>query len=307
MLRTMPGGRTSGLIVSAAVVAFGAMSATATAAQTLCIGDPSGSVSAPRADGTCKGTGAVAKTLAEQSEVDALKATVAALESQVSTLEATLSKVSYNPAGPNGQPTLVISGANLQIVDGTGSTAGTVNGRGNLFVGYNEFPTGGDPAQTGSHNLVVGSEHSFTSYGGLIAGWGNSLRGPWASVSGGTLNSADGNYSSVSGGLGSNAVGDSSSVSGGYENLAIGEFTSVSGGYFNAASGRYSSVSGGARNHSSGESSSVSGGRDNVAEGSYSSVSGGSENTASGEFSSILGGQGPFTLATNYATYPGLP
>ena len=49
-------------------------------------------------------------------------------------------------------------------------------------------------------NLVVGPEHSWTSYGGLIAGYNNTVTGAYSSVSGGYDNTASGGYSSVSGG-----------------------------------------------------------------------------------------------------------
>ncbi|MGH7288214.1 MAG: hypothetical protein ACREI8_09390, partial [Myxococcota bacterium] len=62
-------------------------------------------------------------------------------------------------------------GVNVQVVSGSGATEGLVNGLGNLIVGYNEdvaqntcIPRVGcvnPPAiRTGSHNLVIGAEHS---------------------------------------------------------------------------------------------------------------------------------------------------
>ncbi|MBW2314845.1 MAG: hypothetical protein JRH10_11695 [Deltaproteobacteria bacterium] len=57
---------------------------------------------------------------------------------------------------------------------------------GNLFIGYNELP--GDFECTdrlGSHNLVVGREHRYPSFGGLVAGFRNSVSGEEATVSGG--------------------------------------------------------------------------------------------------------------------------
>jgi len=56
---------------------------------------------------------------------------------------------------------MVISGANLFLRNGTGATA-SVNGLGNLIIGYNELrprdSSGNDPnVRTGSHNLVLGS------------------------------------------------------------------------------------------------------------------------------------------------------
>jgi hypothetical protein len=59
-------------------------------------------------------------------------------------------KLQYIDGGPNE---VVITGANLRIVNGQGSTE-TTNGLGNLIVGYNEprDETGSFDVRTGSHN-----------------------------------------------------------------------------------------------------------------------------------------------------------
>jgi hypothetical protein len=145
-----------------------------------------------------------------------------------------------------GVDEVIISGANLRIVNGLGETL-TKNGLGNLIVGYNESrtPFGGTDERTGSHNVVVGSLHNFIGSGGLVVGRTNDISGDFASVSGGLVNIASGFASSVSGGSGNDASNNSSSVSGGLQNTATGDFASVSGGDLNTASGRVSSVSGG--------------------------------------------------------------
>ena len=70
--------------------------------------------------------------------------------------------------------TVLISGANLQVVSGEGATDATVNGLGNVIVGYDEN-TSDD--KSGSHNLVVGYGHTYSSYGGFVAGQDNSITG----------------------------------------------------------------------------------------------------------------------------------
>ena len=149
------------------------------------------------------------------------------------------------PDGLGGtRQTLRISGLNVQIVNGSGTTDGPVDGLGNLIVGYNELRGVGDD-RTGSHNLIVGARQNVLSYGGLVAGGRNEVSGIFSSVSGGESNTASGAYSSVSGGQGNTASGLSSSVSGGQSNTARGINSSVSGGASNTASGSWSSVSGG--------------------------------------------------------------
>jgi hypothetical protein len=240
-----------------------------------------------------------------------------ALEARIAALETLLSHFSRN--GDD----ITISGANLHINNGTGSTDSAVNGKGNLIIGYNESREtfGEDDDRTGSHNLVIGAYQNYSSYGGLVAGFWNTISGSWASVSGGYHNEANGDYSSISGGDYNETAGLYSSVSGGYDNEAIKEDSSVSGGAHNTASGNASSVSGGAYNTASGNGSSVSGGGGlgtddgNTAFGNYSSilggynnlagdihelnhdiglgatVSGGKSNTARGDSSSVSGGE----------------
>jgi hypothetical protein len=194
---------------------------------------------------------------------------------------------------------MYITGANVNIRDGSGSTTGgpvlvhgtQVNptGLGNLIIGYNENPD--LQVHTGSHNLVIGWGHTYTSVGGLVAGAQNWILGAYSSVTGGFDNAAIGGYSSVSGGETNRANGESSSIIGGFSNRADGHYSSVSGGVTNDAISAFSSVSGGSRNTASGSAASVSGGSFNTASGFAASVSGGQGNTASGGAASVSGGE----------------
>lgn len=211
-----------------------------------------------------------------KSSLADLNARAAGLESQVAALNAKLASVSVVTV--DGQPTVRFSGVNVQVVSGSGETFGAVNGRGNLIVGYNE--NAGD-VRTGSHNLVVGWDHTYSSYGGFVAGENNTVSGPSASVSGGELNKA---------------AGSSSSVSGGFGNVASNSVASVSGGEFNTAAGGGSSVSGGSFNTASGVKSSVAGGDGNVAGGRSVSVAGGDAVTCSLGSQVFVCGEGLITL-----------
>ena len=193
-------------------------------------------------------------TYYSQAHVDALENRIAALEAKLLNLTVVADNVNGMPG-----PHLMITGANLHVRSGSGSTDGTVNGLGNLVVGYNEARPA-DSDKSGSHNLVVGSEHNFSSYGGLVVARRNEISAPWASVSGGGFSSARGNYCSVSGGYGNDASGQDTSISGGYYNTAYGAGASISGGSYNYASGPESSVSGGSGNYATGFGASVSGG-----------------------------------------------
>jgi hypothetical protein len=256
----------------------------------------------------------VADTVISATEVNenfqALVNAVTTLESQVATIQAnnallldpylTISSATINGlAGPH----VILHDANLHIQSGSGATDAAVNGLGNLLVGYNEAPI--SPSRGGSHNLIVGPQHNYPSYGGFMAGRYNTVSGIYSSVSGGEGNTASGGVSSVSGGYINNASSGWSSISGGADNTASGDYSSVSGGfgnganaplssisggYENAASGYAASVSGGFENTASNWYSSISGGRDNTADGGYSVVGGGWSNTASGMYSSVSGG-----------------
>jgi trimeric autotransporter adhesin len=180
------------------------------------------------------------------------------LEERVAALESKLRFVTRS--GRN----MFITGANLHIINGLGSTdcgpeeepiPDCPNGLGNLIVGYNELrPEGfGENIRTGSYNVVVGEWHNFSRFGGLVVGLTHTISGGFAVVSGGVLNTASANNAVVSGGVGNTASGVSSSVSGGRFNTASGGFAAVSGEDGNTASGDLAVVSGGRNRTAEGE------------------------------------------------------
>ena len=220
----------------------------------------------------------------------------------LATLNKILPHLNYVESGVGGKPTIQVSGANLQIVNGEGKT-NTTNGAGNLVIGYDqsreqaceevheECIPGIPGRQTGSHNLIVGSGQSFTSYGGIVAGLVGTITAPYASVTGGFQNEASGERASVSGGSTNRASALFASVSGGEAGTASGESAWVSGGFLNKAPGFDAAVSGGTQDTASGLFSSVSGGSKNTADGYWSSISGGEGNKATELWSSISGGE----------------
>lgn len=181
---------------------------------------------------------------------------IATLETQLSNLVALNDFLSLETV--NGQPTIRVTAANLQLVNGLGDTA-TRNGTGNLLIGYDEERNGApqcslgtDPNtgehvaneaecmtaggvwalshKSGSHYLIVGARHNYSRWGGIVVGDSNTSNFDFASVSGGRLNTASGLCSSVSGGQANIASDIGSSVSGGVVNTATGFGSSVSGG-----------------------------------------------------------------------------
>jgi hypothetical protein len=221
------------------------------------------------------------------------------LVTRVSQLEKLLAGVTRVQA--DGQPTLRIAGVNVQIVNGSGITHAP-NGVGNLIIGYSaqRHPVA---ARSGSHYLVLGDAHEWTSFGGILAGWDNTSTASGASVIGGQENTAAGELSTVLGGGGNTATGMFSVVVGGDTNTASGILSSVTGGAENVASGVSSSVSGGAKNTATYYQASAVGGHSNTASGTQSSILGGENNIASGSQSSILGGSNK-TVAGALACHP---
>ncbi len=173
-----------------------------------------------------------------KTEVDAL---INSLKTRVTQLETLLAGVTRSGTE------ITFSGVNVQIVSGSGSTGGTKNGKGNLIVGYNETRGTGDD-RTGSHNIIVGIKNNYSSYGGLVAGYENTVSGIYGAVSGGAKNTSTGSYSSVSGGSSNKASGNQASISGGDLNIASGSSSCISGGIYNEASGSYSSINSGNSN-----------------------------------------------------------
>ncbi|MFN8545498.1 MAG: hypothetical protein U0807_14985 [Candidatus Binatia bacterium] len=222
------------------------------------------------------------------------------------------------------------TGCNVNVRSGSGSTDGLTNGLGNLIVGYNENDS--LPIRSGSHNVVVGPDHSYSGYGGLVAGFRNTISGLYCSVTAGRDNKAGGFGASVNGGAKNQAMGEAVSVSGGFNNTAevfagsivggqcnyVGTGTApgctldsvtpgvaatISGGQLNQATAISASVSGGGGNMATEEEASVSGGSNNLAFGLFASVSGGNGNWASGRSSSVSGGES--NNAFDYASVSG--
>lgn len=173
--------------------------------------------------------------------------------------------INVHPTDPNAQ-TVRFSGVDVQIVNGEGETA-TVNGVGNLIVGYNEERSGYLVARvcsdgrydnetectsnggtwahnhkSGSHNIVGGSGNAYSSYGGLVVGLQNTINRAYASISAGQRNVASGEVSSVSGGHSNTAEGPASSISGGGDNTTEGWGNSILGGEDQTASDEYETI-----------------------------------------------------------------
>lgn len=180
-------------------------------------------------------------------------------------------EIQQQPDGLGGTvTTVVLSGVNLQVVNGAGATS-TANGAGNIILGYNELGNYQGDVRTGSHFLIYGTEANYTGGGGLIGGSQNAV-----GASGGAILGGSGNR---------------------IEDFALG--ASIAGGSGNRVSGMGSFVGSGAGNICSALNSAILGGNANRAgEGADVTVSGGSGCAASGFASSMSGGTARFVSSS---------
>jgi trimeric autotransporter adhesin len=164
-----------------------------------------------------------------QSEIAALQATVAELQqgvaqvTSVNTAQSTaaaalqhqVNLIASNPALALGPfvsintvptyqgygPTIVFTGANVQIVSGSGMTNDS-SGKGNLILGYNVSPvlnSWGIGNRSGSHDLIIGDQHWYAGSGNIVSGLHNSVDG-WGEVVFGNYNQAANTGSIILGG-----------------------------------------------------------------------------------------------------------
>ena len=226
---------------------------------------------------------------------------------------------------------ITFSGANLFVDNGTGSTE-SVNGLGNVVIGYGE--NSGVEDQSGSHNLTLGTYNSWPSYGAIVSGvsnratahaaaiggvhnevdgpYGAAIAGYYVSVSGSASGSVGGYNNDLSGSYAAAIAGQTSSITGSYSAVLGGSYgstsasyTAVIGGYDNSAAYSYAAVLGGYGNTADGSYSTAVGGYDNNASSSIAAVFGGDGNVASGSYAVILGGNGNVASSSYAAVFGG--
>jgi hypothetical protein len=271
------------LLISAVGVVFGAVAGSAAAASSvyLCVPSTAGaSVTSGGSTGTCS-TGTPVALPSEKVEQEKLISI--------------LPDIKYEASGIDSKPTIQFSGVNLQVIDGAGSET-TVNGAGNLILGYDEKPK----AQTGSHNFLLGGpENSYYSYGGIVGGGhSNTISGPYASVLDGAENTATGISSIITDGHSNKTTDTYASINGGCGNYTGTGTYVVSATCTNTTyTGYFASILGGTGNQASGENSTVSGGGSGEASGVNASITGGSHGKAGYRASTVLGGLEEVTQA----------
>ena len=190
----------------------------------------------------------------QQEQIASLEGQLQAQEQAIASLVPLLTLVPVAERSSFGQDTWNLSGLNVRLDNGAGTTYGTSNGLGNLILGYNESEGGHRDAEgnymdgelrVGSHNLVVGAGHTYGSNGSLLGGYNNALFGQGSAVLSGQASLATGTWSAILGGLDNRATAANTCISGGHSNTASGDRSSVSGGLLNTSAGIATSILGG--------------------------------------------------------------
>lgn len=124
-----------------------------------------------------------------EQEIIQLKEQINRLEERVNLL------LKYIQVNESSTPTLIISGANLQILNSAQDVES--NGLGNLIVGNNKLRnTTSVNDRNGSHNIIVGDYHHYTGCSSIILGRKNTSNSN-SSLIGGFKNKISSDYSSI--------------------------------------------------------------------------------------------------------------
>ena len=243
------------------------------------------------------------------SIIQMMQSQIISLQAQVATLEASsVPGLGDYVSVDESAHTVLVSGANLQVVNGSPSGQGysnAANGKGNLILGYNVQGQDTVYARSGSHCLVMGRSNDYNSIYSIVHGRESSANGDYSAAIASVKNEAQWEFSAALGGIENKVGRDAVIVGGGQNNIEGGASSSVVvGGQSNVIGSaeqdnRYSVVVGGRFNkmledgycgligggygnqilsggqdltNSSGDTRSIIGGRNNQSHGSNSSV-----------------------------------
>ena len=173
-----------------------------------------------------------------QKLIRSLKSVVASLEDELAANQSP--DCMATESGSGDVDDVVFNGCNVHVRNGEDDTD-TVNGVGNLIIGYNAEPDSSllgpdyNGERTGSHNVVVGDEHSWTGSSGIVSGFGGILWADDAAIIGSRRIKVSG--------VGSVAVGSQSGhVSGDYSTVVNTYGSDVNGDYSSVIGGRLSTI-----------------------------------------------------------------
>ena len=90
-----------------------------------------------------------------------------------------------------------------------------IDGKGNSIVGAKSVDFEVNP---GFHNVIIGDDHKYSAFDGLVSGYHNEISAEFSSVTGRSSNIISGSDSSVTGVVDNKSSGLYSSLSGGIDN-----------------------------------------------------------------------------------------
>ncbi|MCK6510517.1 hypothetical protein L6R29_11175 [Myxococcota bacterium] len=228
--------------------------------------------------------------------------------------------------------TITLKNANLHIQSGSGSTDGTVNGFGNLILGYNE-DGGTAKTRTGSHNLILGREHSYTEHSSILSGTKHTVNAPYASAIGGSSNTITSNAPHAVAIAGANNTfassrtalyaaslgGEDNQINSNYAAAVAGQNNSNTGTHAAAVAGQNNSITAthaatlaGGGTDANNDKNTVSqshaaavAGQKNTVNGKNAAAVAGQNNTVDGTHAAAVAGQNNSIIGTHAATLAG--
>ena len=214
--------------------------------------------------------------------------------------------VEIDDGSGNPLKTIRFEGVNVQVVNGVGTTA-SMNGLGNLLVGYAEPASA--TSRTGSHNLILGERNAYSSFGGIVTGTSNVLDGEHSAAIGTWGTAIEGSRNVALSSFGGRVTGSFNAlVSADTSDVESSVFSTVTGSWLSQVeAAQYSHVLGGQahRIHASNEAT-ITGGEGHVIDSAgVTSLVGGSANRAQRATVGVLVGGRQNTLGVSGAPlYP---
>lgn len=223
-----------------------------------------------------------------------MQETIETLQLQVEALEAqAIPELAEHLSYVDSSSTFHLEGANFQLSNGAG--AYNNNGLGNLIIGMNgETEYIDSIGRGGSHNLVIGEGHAYSSNHGILHGYNATATDRYAAIIGGASNRVDGAYGVTIAGT-DNVILDNalfSATIGGRDNTISADYAVAAAGFRSQVDGAYSAAISGNDNRIAEEAiyAVALAGKDNVLEGARSAIVSGADNITYGDRGVVLGG-----------------
>ncbi|MCK6512523.1 hypothetical protein L6R29_21550 [Myxococcota bacterium] len=189
--------------------------------------------------------------------------------------------------------TITLEKANVRVVNGTNKTDQT-NNLGNLILGYNE-DGGTTKIRTGSHNLILGTEHSYTRHSSILSGIKHTVNAAYASAIGGSSNTITSNA------LYSVAIAGQNNT---FASSGTALYAASLGGEDNKINSNYAAAVAGQNNSNTGTHAAAVAGQNNSNTGTHAAAVAGQNNSITATHAATLAGGGTSTNDKNTVSQP---